>query len=110
MASGELVSASQDKTIKVWNVTDGICVKNFDRVASVDVNCIHAINGVLASGAGKTIILWSVQNLLDPVRMRIGLLYGHQGTVFSLNSTKEGYLVSSGGDRVIKIWNLLTVI
>ena len=109
LANGGLASAGQDKTIKIWNVNDGVCVKNFERASSSDINCLQEINGVLASGTGRIIILWSVETLVDPVGGRCGFLSEHAGTVFALASTKEGYLVSSAGDRKIKIWNVLTV-
>ncbi len=109
LANGGLASAGQDKTIKIWNINDGVCVKNFERASSSDINCMQGINGILASGTGRIIILWSVETLVDPVGRRCGHLSEHVGNVFALAATKEGYLVSSAGDRRIKIWNVLTV-
>lgn len=109
LANGGLASAGQDRTIKIWNVNDGVCVKNFERASSCDINCMQGINGVLASGTGRNIILWRVETLVEPIGGRCGFLSEHAGTVFALATTKEGYLVSSAGDRKIKIWNLLTV-
>lgn len=51
-----LASASEDKTVKIWNITEGIRTQSFDSQNgghSAWVRCLAYLgNGILASGSG----------------------------------------------------------
>lgn len=99
-----LVSGSEDKTIKIWNLDTGQLLRTLngysDSVRSVAVSS----NGeIIASGsADKTVKLW---NLETGVRT----FSEHSGPVWSIALSPDGQtLVSGSQDNTIKIWHLPT--
>ena len=108
----KLVSVSQDKTIRIWNVeTQNLedTIRGYvgegqigsPRCAAIsDDSSILAIGTILPDGGA---IL--VHNLRDPSRSFV--LMGHEGPVISLAfSPDQKYLASGGSDQVVHIWNL----
>ena len=71
LPNGSLVNCSQNKTIKIWNVEQGVCIKTLHGHKSA-VFCLQLLsNGSLASGSeDKTIKIWNMEkelgNLLEP--------------------------------------------
>ena len=55
--NGDLVSGSEDRTIKVWNVDDGMVKKDLEVNASV--NSLEVLpNGDLVSASDRSVIIW----------------------------------------------------
>ena len=100
-----LVSASFDKTIKLWSLPDGALIKTLeghkDGISSVHIS---PDGKLLASGSGdKTIRLWSLPDgILIKTLERPG--YG----VFSVYISPDGKLLASSEifDKTIKLWSL----
>ena len=98
-----LVSGSEDKTIKIWNLNTGQVSRTLlghsDAVRSVTLS---PDGQILASGSGdKTIKLWNLRT------GQIRTLSGHSGPVWSVAISPDGQtLVSSSEDSTIKIWDL----
>ncbi|MEG4326884.1 serine/threonine-protein kinase [Microcoleus sp. herbarium5] len=99
-----LVSGSEDRTIKIWNLATGNLIRTLSGhsiwVRSV---AISPDGQTLVSGGGdKTITIWNLAtgNL-------IGTLSGHSDSVSSVAISPDGQtLVSGSEDKTIKIWNL----
>ena len=96
-------SASNDKTIKIWNATNGdniLSMRNSYEVFSLTV----LTNGSLASGDGAGIFevkIWNSQNGL-----KINALAGHTASINSLELVNANTLASGGADGTIILWNL----
>ncbi len=101
-----LVSGSEDKTIKLWNLETGqlrhTLAGHADTVRSI---ALSADGQTLVTGSGdKTIKLWNLQT--GKLRRT---LEGHSGPVWSVALSPDGQtLVSGGEDNTIKIWHLQT--
>ncbi len=99
-----LVSGSEDKTIKIWNIDTGQLIRTLnghsDSVRSV---ALSSDGQIIASGSGdKTLKLW---NLETGVRT----FSQHSGPVWSVAFSPDGQtLVSGSEDNTIKIWHLPT--
>ncbi len=101
-----LVSASADKTIKIWNLATGELIRTLSGHSSfVNYLVISPDGQILASAsADKTIKIWNLAN-----GQLIRTLTGHSGFVNYLAISRDGQrLVSASADKTIKIWDLAT--
>ena len=101
-----LVSVSGDKTISVWDISDGRELKYSPLIAhtySVTCCAFSPFGSILATGSQDTlVILWDVQN-----GTRIKTLQGHTGIIrccsFSWNSQ---YICTASSDETLRIWDM----
>ncbi|WP_414550925.1 toll/interleukin-1 receptor domain-containing protein, partial [Anabaena sp. CCY 0017] len=101
-----LVSASYDKTIKLWNLDTGKEI----RTLSGHTNTVRSVSfspdgKTLVSGSqDKTIKLWNLDTGKE-----IRTLSGHTNSVWSVSFSPDSKtLVSGSQDKTIKLWNLNT--
>ena len=99
LSSGELVSASYDKTIRIWDTKTGfenVILKNSQAALSLAV----LPTGELAAGSNDNMIQiydasnWQVKQILQ----------GHVSPIKSLVASQSGVLVSSSEDGKIIKW------
>ncbi|KAL0380140.1 UNVERIFIED_CONTAM: Guanine nucleotide-binding protein subunit beta-like protein [Sesamum angustifolium] len=104
----QIVSASRDKTIKLWN-TLGECKYTIqDQDAHSDwVSCVrfspNTLQPTIVSGSwDRTVKIWNLTNC----KLR-STLAGHSGYVNTVAVSPDGSLCASGGkDGVILLWDL----
>jgi WD40 repeat protein len=99
-----IYSASEDKSIKMWDVATGIDVNTFN-AHEAGVNCIFLSKDgkTLVSGSkdGK-IIIWDA--LTGDVKTTID---GHEGGVHTAKLSTDGQMIVSGGeDELLKLWTI----
>ncbi|MGQ4649057.1 DnaJ domain-containing protein [Lyngbya aestuarii] len=101
-----VVSASGDRTIKLWGGFTG----EFKRKLTGHLDTVWSVaitpdGQTIASGsADKTIRLWSIDSYQQP-----RILTGHSGWVTAVVITPDGNtLASASTDGTIKLWNLGT--
>lgn len=99
-----IYSASEDKTIKMWDVATGIDINTFNaHDAGVNTISLSKDGSTLVSGdkSGK-IIIWDA--LTGKVRKQIN---AHEGAVLTAKLSSDGQVIASGGeDKILKLWNL----
>ncbi len=97
-------SASEDKTIKMWDVTTGIDVNTFNaHDAGVNSISLSKDGSILVSGdkSGK-IIVWNA--LTGDIKTQI---QAHEGAVLTAKLSSDAQMIVSGGeDEVLKLWNI----
>jgi WD40 repeat protein/energy-coupling factor transporter ATP-binding protein EcfA2 len=101
-----LASGSEDKTIRLWEVSTGKLLHSLQSHSDAVYSVAFSPDGqVLASGSeDKTIRLWDVSTgkLLDS-------LQGHSSYVSLVAFSPDGkMLASSSGDKTIKLWDVTT--
>ena len=97
-------SASEDKTIKMWDVTTGIDVNTFNaHDAGVNTITLSKDGAVLVSGdkSGK-IIVWNA--LTGDIKTEI---QAHEGAVLTAKLSSDAQMIVSGGeDELLRLWNI----
>lgn len=108
---GQLIaSGSNDNNIKLWQLTTGKLLRNFNRWFSghssmVDSLAFSPDGKLLASGSwDDTIKLWQVNT-----GKQISTFTGHSNWVNSVAFNPEGQMLASGSaDNTIKFWQIKT--
>jgi WD40 repeat protein len=102
----QVVSASADRTLKVWNLTTG----REERTLSGHANRVYAVavtpdgQHVISASADGTLKVWSLATGREE-----RTLIGHTDWVMAVAVTPDGRrAVSASADSTLKIWNLST--
>ncbi|RMH75514.1 MAG: hypothetical protein D6680_11465, partial [Cyanobacteria bacterium J007] len=101
-----LVSGSNDKTVKIWDLESGQPMRTLrGHLGSAIAVAISADGKTIASGSGdNTIKIWDLQS-----GELLTTLHGHNGWVNTVAFSPKGRTLASGAaDKTIKLWNLDT--
>ncbi|KAF9928700.1 hypothetical protein FBU30_002171 [Linnemannia zychae] len=94
-----VVSASGDKTIKVWSFDTGECLRTLDGHAR-GIACIQFEGNVVVSGSSdQSIKIWDLST-----GSCLNTLTGHEGLVRTLQFA-GGRIISGSYDETIKVWD-----
>jgi WD domain, G-beta repeat len=99
-----IVSASYDKTIRIWSVSDGKCLHTLKGHTSTVMSvAISSDNTRIVSGSDdQTIRIWSVSD-----GKCLHTLEGHTSIVMSVAiSSDNTRIVSGSSDKTIRIWSV----
>ncbi len=100
-----LATGSQDQTIRLWRLTDGVCVASLHgHEGAIDSLLVTTDGTLLVSGSSDASIrLWRL-----PRGECVGTLWGHESGVDSLVITPDGGLLASGsaGSSSVRLWSL----
>ncbi len=97
-------SASDDKSIKMWDVATGIDVETFNAHEAPVLTIELSADGqsMVSGDADGTLILWNA--LSGEVLTKIA---AHDGPANTAKLSKDGQTIVSGGeDQILKIWTL----
>ena len=108
------VSASDDKTIKVWSLAGGILPPQHIRV-----RCIHTLRGhrssvlcvaalprdrIVSGSRDKTLRVWDIT---EGGGHCLQTLRGHTGWVNCVGVLSDGRVVSGSRDKTLKVWGFI---
>ncbi|MCK5719648.1 MAG: WD40 repeat domain-containing protein [Thiomargarita sp.] len=100
-----LASASDDNSIKLWEVSTGKELSTWRDYPGDDILTIaFSPNGQLlaSSGNDQIISLWKIST-----GQKISTLVGHQGVIHSIDFSPNGRtLISGGWDETIRFWDI----
>ena len=98
-----LASASFDKTVKLWDIRTGECLKTLQGHGRVNSVSISPDGKTLASGShDKTVTLWDIRT-----GECLKTFQGHTDTVRSVEISSDGRIIASGSsDKTIKLWDI----
>lgn len=104
--SQQLVTGSEDQTVRLWNIPTGECLRLFEgHQRYVFAVAVHPQAAQIASGSNdQTIRLWDVNT-----GECLQVLEGHQGWVQAIAFGPDGALLASGStDQTVKLWDVNT--
>ena len=65
LADGRLVSGSEDKTLKIWDITSGIGLMTLNGHQDIVSCALQLADGRLVSGSGdRTLKIWNITSLI----------------------------------------------
>jgi tricorn protease-like protein len=100
------VSASDDKTLKVWDVEKGRELRTLQGHSDVVRGVALSANGrlVVSASDDKTLKVWEVVSGRE-----LCALVGHSDWVRGVAVSSDGRLaVSASADRTVKVWDVVT--
>ncbi len=100
-SNGQIVSCSTDKTIRIWNVNSGECLKIFrhkSEVTSVKV----CLNGKIISGTLRQINVWNIESGTCTQTFNVG----HTSFIRVIIQISNDKIASGCQDGKIIIWNI----
>jgi len=100
-----IVSGSYDKSIKVWNIDSGECLKTLLGHKN-GIKCLLKLNDttIVSGSTDMAVKIWNVET-----GECLNTLLGHTDSVYSLSKLYETSIVSGSSDNSIKIWNVNSV-
>jgi WD40 repeat protein len=102
LGCGLLASASKDRTVRIWNIDSGECVRALHHEDWAVQVCSFGENRI-ACASGNAVYLWNTES-----GECLGALEGHEDLVDSISVFGEGRLASGSRDKTIRIWDVGT--
>jgi WD40 repeat protein len=99
----KLVSGSEDRTLKIWNVNNGLLVHTLTGHSGAVRSVAYASSGAMIASGGedRTVRLWDAKT-----GRLLRTLTGHTGVVTSVAFASNAMTVAAGGaDGTIRIWS-----
>jgi serine/threonine protein kinase len=99
-----LITGSDDKTIRLWDVSTGREIQRFSRhTAGITALAFRADTTQFASASrDQTVRLWDLRSGLE-----VGTLDAHAGTVLDIAVSPDGRsLASAHFDTILRVWNI----
>jgi WD40 repeat protein len=100
----QLVSGSDDNTVRVWNTTSETCLRVFEGHTGYVRSVVFSPDGqLLASGSSdETVRIWDVVN-----GNCLFILEGHSNAIHSVVFSPNGkHLASGSKDCTVRVWDM----
>ncbi len=99
-----VVSASGDRTLRVWDVATGACVRMLEgHTGVVSGVCALEDGRVVSASEDMTLRVWDTA-----LGACVKVLKGHEGHVLSVCALADGRVVSGSDDKTLRVWELET--
>ena len=103
LTENQLVSGSEDKTIKLWDIKKRQCISTITGNYEIIQSLLKLNENTIAAGSHSAIRIFNTEN-----KKELYCLTGHEKSVCTLIKLSEDKIISGGYDNLIKIWDLKT--
>ena len=101
LTDNKLVSGSEDKTIKIWDIKNRQCIStitgNYESIQSL----LKLNDNTIVAGSHDTIRVFNADN-----KKELYSLIGHEKSICTLIKLSEDKIISGSYDNLIKVWDL----
>ena len=102
LPDGKAISASWDKTLKVWDLKTGQCVMTLQgHTLSVLSTAVLPDGKAISASWDKTLKVWDLKS-----GQCVMTLQGHTGYVMSVAVLPDSNAISASDDKTLKVWDL----
>lgn len=100
--NNQLISCSDDQTIRFWNLETGKCIKTLTSDSPVNCMVKYDTNTLIVGCFDKSINIWNIStgHLVKTISM------AHSSWIYCLSLFKDKQLISASDDSSIKMWDL----
>jgi WD40 repeat protein len=102
----QIVSASDDKTVRLWDVASGLCLRTFQEHADRVMSIAFSPDGrrIVSGGADRTVRLWETASSRS-----LRTFAGHTDEVRSVTFSLDGkQMLSGSSDKTLRLWEMAT--
>ena len=103
LTENKLVSGSEDKTIKIWDIKKRQCISTITGNYEIIQSLLKLGENTIAAGTHSAIRIFNTEN-----KKELYALTGHEKSVCTLIKLNDDKIISGGYDNLIKIWDLKT--
>lgn len=96
-----MISSSVDRTVRLWDIKGGRCIRVLRDGSSIDTQVIFGGNSIITTARDEVILVWHKPDQPHPREIR------HPGGVRFVESNGK-LLLSAGDDGTIRVWDLAT--
>lgn len=107
LENGDLASGSFDKTIKVWNTTNGTCKRTVDINDYINSMASISESEVAVGLSANDIQMWNIQTG-EPRNVLTVEQDKNEYNIKALKLLPNGDLASASSDAIVRIWNVKT--
>jgi WD40 repeat protein len=101
-----IVSASRDRTLKIWDAETGVELASLAGHTEDIADCDYSPQGdrIVSASLDRTLKIWNAKTAAE-----ILTITGHEGWVTSCEYSRDGRrIVSSSSDKTLRIWDAET--
>jgi WD40 repeat protein len=100
---GRAVSASDDRTLRVWDLHRGTCARTLrGHTGQVNAVAVTADGRAVSGGHNGTLRIWDLGSGAWTLALR-----GHTGPVNAVAVTGDSRAISTSDDRTLRVWDLM---
>jgi len=100
----QIVSASADRTLKVWEAKSGQLLRSLQGHSASVNGCAFSLDGkqIVSASADRTLKVWDMKS-----GQLLRSLEGHSASVYGCAFSPDGkQIVSASADRTLKVWDM----